>query len=275
MKYGLKKSNKTQRKRNKKMNNSRSKSRRRMRGGTPDGFNSSKSIITFSTSSGHNYIIAKNHKALLKELVKLNDKSFRDGIGDLQHVRTDINFMIYERIISKTEHVMDLSDELFGMFFLYGQNSSTPPYPQYGLFYLLNRIQLLAVLYKIKTMPNTKFPTLDVSLPINKDSKLPNGYNTLPHGYLFECTKDTMDTNFDEFINFVQQLNKINELPLHLTQENIDELTIPSFLKLTRMQNAKIVTETPRTLQTDMNELDGGRRRTNRTFNKIRRVVRH
>jgi hypothetical protein len=265
MKHGLKKSNKTQRKRNKKMNKSRSKTIRRMRGGTPDGFNSSKSIITFSTSGGHDYILAKNPKALLKELDKLNEKSFRDGIGDLRHVRRNIQTDKYERIIGKTEHVMDLSDELFGMFFVYRQNSNSPPsppYPQYGLFYLLNRIQLLAVLYKIKTMPDTKFPTLDVSLPINKDSILPNGYNTVPHGYLFQCTEDTSDINFDEFIKFVQQMNELNQDDLHLplNEDAIAALTMPSFLKLTRMQNAKIVTETPSTLQTKMDELDGGRR---------------
>jgi len=236
------------------MNNSRSKSRRRMHG----GFNSSTSIITFSTSSGHEYIIAKNSKALLKELVK-RKKILSDAI--------------YDRIISNTEYVMDLSDDLFGMYYLYGQNSyGSPLYPQYGLFYVLNRIQLLAVLYKIKTMPDTKFPTLDVSLPINKDSILPNGYNmvTVQHGYLFNCTEKTSDDDFNDFIKFVQQMNKINELPLPLNEDDIAELTIPSFLKLTRMQNAKIVTETPRTLQTNMNELDGGRRRTNRTCNKIK-----
>jgi hypothetical protein len=256
MKHGLKKSNKTQRNRNKKMNNSRSKSRRRMHG----GFNSSTSIITFSTSSGHEYIIAKNSKALLKELDKR------------KKILSDV---IYDRIISNTEYVMDLSDDLFGMYYLYGQNSTgSPLYPQYGLFYVLNRIQLLAVLYKIKTMPDTKFPTLDVSLPINKDSILPNGYNmvTVQHGYLFNCTEKTSDDDFNDFIKFVQQMNKINELPLPLNEDAIAKLTIPSFLKLTRMQNAKIVTETPRTLQTNMNELDGGRRRTNRTCNKIRRV---
>jgi hypothetical protein len=258
MKHGLKKSNKTQRNRNKKMNNSRSKSRRRMHG----GFNSSTSIITFSTSIGHEYIIAKNSKALLKELVKR------------KKILSDV---IYDRIIINTEYVMDLSDDLFGMYYLYGQNSTgSPLYPQYGLFYVLNRIQLLAVLYKIKTMPDTKFPTLDVSLPINKDSILPNGYDRVPHGYLFQCTKDTTDSNFDEFIKFVQQMNKINELPLPLNEDAIAELTIPSFLKLTRMSNnpnIKTFDEIPIVTgwqQTNMNELDGGRRRTNRTCNKIK-----
>ncbi len=272
MKHNLKKSNKTQRKRNKSKYKSRSKSFRRMRGGEPDEyeFNSSKSIITFSTSNGHNYRIAKNPMALINKLNKINDASFKAGIGDQSHVRYEIEISNYKPIIENTNHVMDFSHELFGMYFLYGQNSSTPPYPEYGLFYLLKRIQLLAVLYKIKTMPNTKFPTLDVSLPINKDSMLPNDYAANPHGYLFACTKDTNDDAFAQFAEFVQQMNN---LPLHLTQENIDELKIPTFLKLTRMYNPKI--KTSGWQQTDMNSLDGGRRRTNRTFNKFRRVVRH
>lgn len=254
------------------MNNSRSKSRRRMHG----GFNNSKSIMTFSTSSGHNYIIAKNPMALLHALANINNKSFRDGIGVPGHVRYDIKISNYERIISKTKHMMEFSDDQFGMFFLYGQNSGTPPYPHYGLFYILNRIQLLAVLYKIKTMPNTKFPTLDVSLPINNNSNLPAGYDRVPHGYLFQCTKDTTDSNFDEFINFVQQMNKINELSLPLNEDAIAELTIPSFLKLTRMSNnpnIKTFDEIPIVTgwqQTNMEELDGGRRRTKRTCNKIK-----
>lgn len=275
MKHDLKKSNKTQRKRNKKMN----KSRRRMHGGEPDEFefNSSKSIMTFSISSGHNYIIAKNPMALLHVLTNMNDESFKAGIGVQGHVRYEIEISNYKPIIDKTRDVMDFSDELFGMYFLYGQNSSTPPYPEYGLFYLLKRIQLLAVLYKIKTMPNTKFPTLDVSLPINEGSMLPNDYAANPHGYLFACTKDTTDDAFAQFIKFVQQMNN---LPLHLTQDNIDKLEIPSFLKLTRMKNPNIKTfdEMPIVTgwqQTDMNSLDGGRKRTNRTFNKFRRVVRH
>lgn len=239
-----------------------------MHGGEPDEFefNSSKSIITFSTSNGHDYRIAKNPMALINKLNKINNATFKAGIGK------QINISNYDPIIENTNHVRDFSDELFGMYFLYGQYTGTPPYQKYGLFYLLKRIQLLAVLYKIKTMPNTKFPTLDVSLPINEGSMLPNDYAANPHGYLFACTKDTNDDAFAQFAEFVQQMNN---LPLHLTQDNIDELEIPSFLILTRMHNAKIVTETPRTLQTDMNSLDGGRRRTNRTFDKFRRVVRH
>jgi hypothetical protein len=119
-------------------------------------------------------------------------------------------------------------------------------------------------------MPNTKFPTLDVSLPINKDSILPAGYDEFPHGYFFACTKDTNDDAFAQFTEFVQQMNN---LPLPLTQENINELKIPTFLTLTRMKNPNI--KTSGWQQTDMNSLDGGRRRTNRTFNKFRRVVRH
>lgn len=272
MKHDLKKSNKTQRKRNKSKCKSRSKSLRRMRGGEPDEyeFNSSKSIITFSTSNGRNYKIAKDPMALLHVLTNMNDESFKAGIGVQGHVRYEIEISNYNPIIDKTRDVMDFSHELFGMYFLYGQNSSTPPYPEYGLFYLLKRIQLLAVLYKIKTMPNTKFPTLDVSLPINEGSMLPNDYAANPHGYLFACTKDTNDDAFAQFAEFVQQMNN---LPLHLTQENIDELKIPTFLKLTRMYNPKI--KTSGWQQTDMNSLDGGRRQTNRTFNKFRRVVRH
>lgn len=268
----MKKRNQTQRKRNKSKWKSRSKSRRRMHGGEPEP------IITFSTSNGRNYKIAKDPMVLLHVLTNMNDESFKAGIGVQGHVKYEIEISNYKPIIDKTRDVMDFSHELFGMYFLYGQNSSTPPYPEYGLFYLLKRIQLLAVLYKIKTMPNTKFPTLDVSLPINKDSILPAGYDRVPHGYLFQCTKDTTDSNFDEFIKFVQQMNKINELPLPLTQDNINELEIPSFLKLTRMSNSpkiKIFDEIPIVTgwqQTKMNELDGGRRRTNRTFNKIRRV---
>lgn len=259
MKSGLKmkKRNQTQRKKNKKMN----KSRRRMHGGEPEP------IITFSTSNGRNYKIAKDPMALLHVLTNMNDESFRAGIGVHGHVRYEIEISNYEPIIDKTRDVMDFSHELFGMYFLYGQNAGTPPYPEYGLFYLLKRIQLLAVLYKIKTMPNTKFPTLNVSLPINKDSILPAGYDEFPHGYFFACTKDTNDDAFAQFTEFVQQMNN---LPLPLTQENINELKIPTFLKLTRMNNPTI--KTSGWQQTDMNSLDGGRRRTNRTFNKIRRV---
>jgi hypothetical protein len=269
MKSGLKKSNKTQRKKNKSKCKSRSKLRRRMRGGEPNEINSSTSIITFSTSNGHNYKIAKNPMALINKLNEINDASFKAGIGVHGHVRYEIEIDNYKPIIDKTRDVRDVRNELFGMYFLYGQNSGTPPYPEYGLFYLLKRIQLLAVLYKIKTT-NAKFSTLDVSLPINKDSILPPGYDQFPHGYFFACTKDTNDDAFAQFTKFVQQMNN---LPLHLplTQANIDELEIPSFLKMMRMQNAKIFTP----LQTDMNSLDGGRRRTNRTFNKFRRVVRH
>jgi hypothetical protein len=264
MKSGLKKSNKTQRKRNKSKCKSRSKSRRRMRGGEPEP------IITFSTSNGRNYKIAKDPMALLHVLTNMNDESFRAGIGVHGHVRYEIEISNYKPIIDKTRDVMDFSHELFGMYFLYGQNAGTPRYPEYGLFYLLKRIQLLAVLYKIKTMPNTKFPTLDVSLPINKDSILPAGYDEFPHGYFFACTKDTNDDAFAQFTEFVQQMNN---LPLPLTQENINELKIPTFLTLTRMKNPNI--KTSGWQQTDMNSLDGGRRRTNRTFNKFRRVVRH
>ena len=235
-----------------------------MRGGEPNEINSSTSIITFSTSNGHDYRIAKNPMALINKLNKINDATFNAGIGK------QINISNYDPIIENTNHVRDVRNELFGMYFLYGQYAGTPPYQKYGLFYLLKRIQLLAVLYKIKTMPNTKFPTLDVSLPINEGSMLPNDYAANPHGYLFACTKDTNDDAFAQFAEFVQQMNN---LPLHLPliQSNIDELEIPSFLTMIRMQNSKIFTP----LQTDMNSLDGGRRRTNRTFNKFRRVVRH
>lgn len=284
--------NKTQRKSQNKMQRTKYKSkckprritRVRMRGGKYDvntcfefpassyEFNNSKSMITFSTENGYSYTIAKNPMVLLSVLQTIQKTYDKIGNGIV------IDRMRYKPIIDNAKPVMDFSDESSGMFFLYGKNSQNATNlkygQQYGLFYLLNRIQLLAVLYKIKTMPNTKFPTLGVSLPINQDSRLPSDYNDYPHGYFFEFTRDTTDDDFATFVAFVKLMNNMNELTLPLTEDAIATLELPPFLKLTRMKNPMILTfaELPNVTdtndivpsQTDMESLDGGRRRLRR-----------
>jgi hypothetical protein len=239
-------------------------------------FNNSKSMITFSTENGYSYTIAKNPMVLLSVLQKIQ-KTYNANAND---DRITIDRMRYKPIIDNAKPVMDFSDESSGMFFLYGKNSQNATNltygQQYGLFYLLNRIQLLAVLYKIKTMPNTRFSTLEVSLPINQDSRLPLDYNNYPHGYFFECSKDTKDefATFVAFVKLMNNMNNMNELTLPLTEDAIATLELPPFLKLTRMKNPMILTfaELPNVIdtndivpsQTDMESLDGGRRRLRR-----------
>ena len=235
-------------------------------------FNNSKSMITFSTGTGYSCTIAKNPMVLLSVLQKIQ----KTYIANKD--RITIDRMKYKPMIDNAKPVMDFSDESSGMFFLYGKNSQNATNliygQQYGLFYLLNRIQLLAVLYKIKTMPNTKFPTLGVSLPINQDSRLPSDYNDYPHGCFFEFTRDTTDDEFATFVAFVKLMNSINQLSLPLAEDAIATLELPPFLKLTRMKNPMISTfaELPNVIdtndivpsQTDMESLDGGRRRLRR-----------
>ena len=273
--------NKVQRTKCKSKCKSKSRSLRHMHGGKYDTntcfefpasspeFNNSKSMITFSTGDGYSYTIAKNPMMLLSVLRNIQKKY----IANKDHITIDR--MKYKPMIDNAKPVMDFSDESSGMFFLYGKNSQNATSliygQQYGLFYLLNRIQLLAVLYKIKTMPNTRFPKLEVSLPINQESRLPSDYNDYPHGYFFEFTRDTTDDKFATFVAFVKLMNNMNELTLPLAEDAIATLELPPFLKLTRMKNSRIETfdELPNVIdtndivpfQTDMESLDGGRRR--------------
>ncbi len=205
---------------------------------TPE-FHNIDSIINFTTTDGIKYAITKDPNLFASINKTMFDK--------------------YKKILDgMPKDMIDLSDESSGMFFLYGVN--TLGQTSYGLFYLLNRIQLMAVLLSIKKN-NERFKQLEVSLPIDDTSRLPDDYNKLPHGYYYKW--DDNSDNLKTFHDFINMLKRISQPDIELTDEMIDELKIPTFLVMLRMQNPKIITMKLPTASigtTKMDEIDGGRK---------------
>lgn len=206
---------------------------------TPE-FSNVNSIIHFTTSNGIKYAIAKdpNLFASVSKDMFAKYKPMVDGVPN---------------------DMMDFSDEHSGMFFLHGQDMLKQK--TYGLFYLLNRIQLLAVLLNIKKN-KPRFNQLQVSLPMDANSKLPDDYNKSPHGYYYKW--DGNPENLESFHTFVKMMKQISDTDVtDVTDKMIDELKIPTFLEMLRMVNPKIITmefPTASTGLTKMNELDGGQK---------------
>ena len=224
----------------------------------PEGsaiFHGEFSTIRFETISGATYNISKNPNELLKLCPPRNWKGYESESETIlrkmiQRVRMKINIANY------------INNTLSGMFFLYGSDhhighrSGGGKY-YYGLFCLLNRIQLLAVLLKLKrTIPN--FSDIDVHFPINESSTLPGDYNTFPHGYFYQWDWwDSKDIKLSSFIAFLENIKQVEttllELPpfdttvvgdvLKTQQQIIDELEIPPSLNLQmfKMTKAEII----------------------------------
>lgn len=184
---------------------------------TPE-FNNNNSIIHFKTSNGIKCAIAKNPNLFASVSQNM--------------------FQIYKQMVDRVpKDMMDFSDEPSGMFFLYGQDVHGKKI--YGLFYLLNRVQLLAVLLNIKkNIP--RFNDLQVSLPMDANSMLPGDYNKYPHGYYYNLYTPV---NFESVIAFVNRMKQISDTDVtDVTDEMINELEIPTCLEMWRMFNPKIIT---------------------------------
>ena len=219
-------------------------------------FRGKSSIITFETISGERYNISKNPNKLLE---------MRDP-PPLDRLRI---------IIDKVKiNVVDMTNQLAGMFFLYGRDQVIGTgmgvkHHYCGLFYLLNRIELLAILLKLKKNP--RFSSIDVHFPIDEKSRLPGDYNKYPHGYFYNW--DHKDENLSSFFAFLENMKQVEtKLLMSMSAETdetlrlefepsevrgeeyvskkqeqiIDELEIPPpFLKMLRMQKSKITPEEP------------------------------
>ena len=216
-------------------------------------FRGTSSIITFKTFSGETYNISKNPNKLLE-------------IG----ASPDILIKLIESVRMKTNIANMITNILSGMFFLYGTDqfigrSVGVKHDYYGLFYLLNRIELLAVLLNLKRIPI--FSTIDVHFPINESSRLPGDYNKFPHGYFYRW--DHNDNNLSLFIDFLENIRQVETkllmpvepvettllelLPsiveeddvLKKQQQIIEELKIPPFLTMLKMRNSVITPKEP------------------------------
>jgi hypothetical protein len=219
-------------------------------------FRGESSIITFKTFSGETYNISKNPNKLLE-------------IG----ASPDILTKLIESVRMKTNIDNNMkTNRLSGMFFLYGTDDLIGTHARvkhhyYGLFYLLDRIELLAVLLNLKKNP--RFSTIDVHFPINESSRLPGDYNKYPHGYLYRW--DYNDNNLSLFIDFLENIRQVETkllmpveqvettllelLPsstalgeddvLKKQQQIIEELKIPHFLTMLRMQKSVITPKNP------------------------------
>ena len=205
------------------------------------------STIKFETISGATYNISKNPNELLKLCPPRNWKGYESESETIlrkmiQRVRMKINIANY------------INNTLSGMFFLYGIDEVSYGRPRYyGLFYLLTRIELLAVLLQSKKNPKFQDNFKDVNFPINDSSILPGDYNNYPWGYLYLF--DRTDRNHDQillsFINFSEKLGQVKtkllefapsaapseELQIQQQQEIIGEIELPtsSSIKLMRM----------------------------------------
>ena len=217
-------------------------------------FRGTSSIITFKTFSGETYNISKNPNKLLE-------------IG----ASPEILRKLIESVRMKTNIANMTTNRLSGMFFLYGTDeligrSVGVKHHYYGLFYLLNRIELLAVLLNLKRIP--RFSTVDVHFPINESSRLPGDYNKFPHGYFYRW--DHNDNNLSLFIDFLENIRQVETkllmpvepvettllevLPsiveedddvLKKQQQIIEELKIPPFLTMLKMRNSVITPKEP------------------------------
>lgn len=197
------------------------------------------SIIKFRSVGAPTYYISKNPDKLLK--IPDPHPTFKPMLSAL---------------IEKVEHmkIIDVTLRLSGMFFLYGIDEVSYGRPRYyGLFYLLTRIELLAVLLQSKKNPKFQDNFKDVNFPINDSSILPGDYNNYPWGYLYLF--DRTDRNHDQillsFINFSEKLGQVKtkllefapsaapseELQIQQQQEIIGEIELPtsSSIKLMRM----------------------------------------
>lgn len=192
-------------------------------------------VIKFQTLGGATCCIGKNPNAL-QNLCSVHD------ITRLTQIETKVN----EINPIKT-------DDPTGMFLLYGTDIITTKHGTlahyYGLFFLLSRIQLLAILLQLKSNP--RFSSIDVSFPIYDTSVLPKDYNNSPHGYRWY---DTEVANLSSFIAFSQHMKEIEtklldsfQLPSDtigdVQREILSGLEIPSFLQMVRMTRSKIDTE--------------------------------
>ena len=218
-------------------------------------FRGTSSIITFKTFSGETYNISKNPNKLLE-------------IG----ASPEILRKLIESVRMKTNIANMTTNRLSGMFFLYGTDeligrSVGVKHHYYGLFYLLNRIELLAVLLNLKRIP--RFSTVDVHFPINESSRLPGDYNKFPHGYFYRW--DHNDNNLSLFIDFLENIRQVETkllipvepvettllelLPSNIIGEDdvlkkqqqqlIEELKIPPFLTMLKMRNSVITPKEP------------------------------
>ena len=217
-------------------------------------FRGTSSIITFKTFSGETYNISKNPNKLLE-------------IG----ASPEILRKLIESVRMKTNIANMTTNRLSGMFFLYGTDeligrSVGVKHHYYGLFYLLNRIELLAVLLNLKRIP--RFSTVDVHFPINESSRLPGDYNKFPHGYFYRW--DHNDNNLSLFIDFLENIRQVETKllmpvePVETTllevlpsiveeddvlkkqqQQLIEELKIPPFLTMLKMRNSVITPKEP------------------------------
>lgn len=216
-------------------------------------FRGTSSIIKFKTFSGEVYNISKNPNQLLE-------------IG----ASPDILRKLIESVRMKTNIDNMKTNKLSGMFFLYGTDELIGrhvgvKHHYYGLFYLLDRIELLAVLLNLKKNP--RFSTIDVHFPINESSILPGDYNKLPHGYFYRW--DHNDNNLSLFIDFLENIRQVETkllmpvepvettllelLPsiveeddvLKKQQQIIEELKIPPFLTMLKMRNSVITPKEP------------------------------
>jgi len=219
-------------------------------------FRGKSSIIKFETFSGETYNISKNPNKLL-EICDSSDIVILEKITD--EVKTNI---------------ADITDQLSGMFFLYGTDryigkSVGVKRHYYGLFYLLNRIELLAVLLKLKKTP--RFSSIDVHFPIDENSRLPGDYNKFPHGYFYSWDQGHSNEKLSSFFAFLEKIKQVetellmpmpvetDEIALlelvpsavrgeHVSKNQekiIDGLEIPSFIRMLRMEKSKITPDEP------------------------------
>jgi hypothetical protein len=217
-------------------------------------FRGKSSIITFETMSGEKYNISKNPNKLL-EICNSPDRLL----------------IITDKV---KINVADMTNQLSGMFFLYGTDkligtSVGVKRVFYGLFYLLNRIELLAILLKLKKNP--RFSSIDVRFPIDENSRLPGDYNTFPHGYFYNWDQDHTNEKLSSFFAFLENIKQVETkllMPMSAEtdetlrlefepsaavgevsqkqQQIIDELEIPPpFFKMLRMKFSKITPDEP------------------------------
>jgi hypothetical protein len=222
-------------------------------------FRGKSSIIKFETFSGETYNISKNPNKLLEICDSSDDIVILEKITD--EVKTNI---------------ADITDQLSGMFFLYGTDryigkSVGVKRHYYGLFYLLNRIELLAVLLKLKKTP--RFSSIDVHFPIDENSRLPGDYNKFPHGYFYSWDQGHTNEKLSSFFAFMEKIKQVetellmstpvetDEIALlelvpsasavpgeHVSKNQeklIDGLEIPSFIRMLRMEKSKITPDEP------------------------------
>ena len=134
------------------------------------------------------------------------------------------------------------------VFYLYGWEQSYKA-SHCGLFILLNRIQLLAILLQLKSNLRFSSSIPNLNFPIDATSTLPGDYNNFPHGYRWH---DREVGHMEPFIKFAQDLQDIEikllesfqspvENIVDVQQKIISGLEIPSFSQMVRMKNLEII----------------------------------